>query len=290
MEINAGGQTIEDSKLKIFVIYYKPAFIFESDVFLPISNGARNFEYEKEILRDDTGINISEKNSHYGELTQHYWVWKNFMPCSNAEYIGFCHYRRFLDFNLSQIPQQPFHEIFIADFPNMFAKYTEENIIDCIGDADVLLSNKFVADMDMYQQYLMWHPEKDLKLALEVLNELYPEYDNAAKKVLSSKEMYICLNFVMKKELVNDFFEWMFNILTVLEKRSNWEEYTDYFNIRMPAYLAERFFNIWLEHNIQTKNLKVKNSTSILIDSDIEAYTAKLLAQINTAQNVGNAG
>ena len=47
------------------------------------------------MLMDNTGENISEKNSMYCELTAQYWAWKNL----NADYYGFFHYRRYLNFS-----------------------------------------------------------------------------------------------------------------------------------------------------------------------------------------------
>jgi len=37
--------------------------------------------------------NISDKNCYYSELTGLYWVWKN---CHDVDYVGTCHYRRYL--------------------------------------------------------------------------------------------------------------------------------------------------------------------------------------------------
>ncbi len=45
-------------------------------------------------LGDDTGENISEKNTRYSELTAHYWAWKNYELLDSPDYIGFVHYRR----------------------------------------------------------------------------------------------------------------------------------------------------------------------------------------------------
>ena len=42
-------------------------------------------------VKDNTGDNISEKNSSYCELTGLYWAWKNL----TADYIGLVHYRRY---------------------------------------------------------------------------------------------------------------------------------------------------------------------------------------------------
>ena len=43
--------------------------------YIPVGLGKSNFD--SEWLRDNTGDNISEKNSWYGENTFYYWLWKN---------------------------------------------------------------------------------------------------------------------------------------------------------------------------------------------------------------------
>ena len=43
--------------------------------YIPVGLGKGNFD--SEWLRDNTGDNISEKNSWYGENTFYYWLWKN---------------------------------------------------------------------------------------------------------------------------------------------------------------------------------------------------------------------
>lgn len=273
-----------DPQVKIFSVYYKPAPVFESNVFQPIYNGSVNFALPADALTDNTGDNISPKNPHWGELTQNYWVWKNYMPTSTAKYIGFCHYRRFLDFNMSKISSEPLFPIFINNFPKMFEMYTEENIMKAIEGYDIVIPNKFDCGASVYDQYLAWHPKKDLDLALDVLKELYPEYMPTAEEFLKSTSMYICFNYVMKKELVEEFFEWIFNILNTLEKRCSWNEYTEYFQIRMPAFLAERFFNIWLDYNVKKRGLKVLNSTNILISYDLQEYTQRCLEKMEKLQ------
>ena len=61
--------------------------------YLPVGLGKENFS--KEWFRDNTGINITEKNNYYGEYTFHYWLWKNYLDKVKNDWIGFCQYRKF---------------------------------------------------------------------------------------------------------------------------------------------------------------------------------------------------
>ena len=45
--------------------------------YLPV--GLKNVDFSNEWLRDNTGDNISKKNSYYGEYTWYYWYWKNLL-------------------------------------------------------------------------------------------------------------------------------------------------------------------------------------------------------------------
>lgn len=288
LEISSWGQSLKSKKVKIFVLYHKVEYIFQTEVFYPLFLGPNPITTGIFALKDDMGINISNKNNYYGELTGQYWVWKNFLPYTDSEYIGFCHYKRFLDFNLSNMSDNNFEEKIIVDFKQMFDTYSEENIVNCIGNCDVLLPNKQTLNSSVYEQYALQYNKSDLDLALEILEKLYPEYKNAITKVMSSKEMYNHLVFVMKKDILSEYVEWLFDILFNVEQKSDWNSSEETSNKKTAVYIAEILFNIWLEHNIQNNNLQVKNTTGVLVDFDVNAYTAKLLAQIQGFTNSNN--
>lgn len=248
-------------KVKIFVGYYKPNIIFKSDIFQPILTSSIDWN-EEGIIRDDSGINIAGKNKNYGELTGHYWVWKNFLEETDAEYVGFCHYQRFFDFNMHKIPNVPFMPILANDFKKVFEKYTESNILKCIEGYDIILTHKYKFNQEILVQYMQYHPGNDIGIALEAIKDACPEYYLNALKFIASKEMYPCLQFIMKKELMKEYMEWMFKFLTSLEEKSDWSNYDEYMTVRMPAYMAERFFNVWLEYNVTKRGLKVLESSS----------------------------
>lgn len=281
----------EKSKVKIFVGYKSPNTIFESNVYQPIITTDVEWSDYPNLIRDNTGINISAKNKNYAELAGHYWVWKNFLPSTESEYIGFCHYRRFLDFNLTPMENVPFKPIEKSDFKKKFKTYTEEVILNCIKDYDIILPHKIYLKAMLYSQYLKWHPEKDMNIALNIIRDNYPQYIETAKLVMSSSQMYSCINFIMKKELLEEYFEWIFNILFKLEAMTDWSTYNDYFSRRTPAYITERFINIWLEHIIKERNLKVLNTSSFQIigeepiDSGYNQYLEKYLEQVELINN-----
>ena len=59
------------------------------------------------MLHDDEGENISDKNPMYCELTAQYWAWKNL----DADYYGFCHYRRYFNFSDTVYEEDPWGNV-----------------------------------------------------------------------------------------------------------------------------------------------------------------------------------
>ena len=81
---------------KIFClsIYNKNNNFFQELTYTPVGLGKANFN--KDWISDKSGVNISNKNSYYGEYTFHYSIWKNYLESlKNQKWIGFCTYRRF---------------------------------------------------------------------------------------------------------------------------------------------------------------------------------------------------
>ena len=84
------------SNIKIFVTHTpnKNDYLVENPLLVDVIAGA---DYQTKPVpqgmeRDNNGENISAKNKSYCELSTQYWAWKNV----DADYYGFCHYRRFL--------------------------------------------------------------------------------------------------------------------------------------------------------------------------------------------------
>ena len=86
----------ESEDIPIFASIRSDIDRFDTKIIQPVHAGAARthlrFPYS---FRDDEGLNISDKNPMYCELTTQYWAWKNV----TAEYYGFCHYNRYFDFS-----------------------------------------------------------------------------------------------------------------------------------------------------------------------------------------------
>lgn len=86
--------------VKLLICYHKPATLFKDEIFTPIhvgrANARKRFQPEdknfqwmlKNMIGDDTGDNISDRNGSYNEMTSLYWAWKNYDKLGDPDYIG----------------------------------------------------------------------------------------------------------------------------------------------------------------------------------------------------------
>lgn len=79
--------------VKIYAMTHKQFAVPDDPMYVPLHVGHKNAKEDFGYIGDDTGDNISELNCYYAELSGAYWVWKNVV---DADYVGICHYRRFL--------------------------------------------------------------------------------------------------------------------------------------------------------------------------------------------------
>lgn len=262
----AWGTTEGAENCKIFVIYNKPNKIFESDIFLPIQTNCNNSKYDLNIVKDNQGDNISDKNEFYAELTAQYWVWKNYIQNHQSlKYIGFCQYRRFLDFFREPKTHTPFNKIDEKRFEQKFeTEYSYDAIYSIIKDYDLIIARKFefyetfsIFNTIIEQYEKVGHPIKELRDFVDIIKTKHHDYIKDIDDFLNGKSMYMGTVFIIKKELYLEYISWIFPMLFELEKKNNWSQYKNTYNVKIPAFLFERFFNVWLNHKNKTTKLKI---------------------------------
>lgn len=241
------------SNIKIYVSCHKECFVPKHSMIYPIQVGATNAAKRFDnMLHDDEGINISDKNKKYCELTGQYWAWKN----DDADYYGFFHYRRYLSFSDKEFKENPFRDAVmnyltedVIDKLNLSEKNLQREIpkYDIITTRPVILKELGKNVKSNYNQYVTtpYQYKEDMDLMLDIIKEKYPEYYDTAEFYLKkSKIGYYCNMFIMKKEIFMHYSEWLFTILGEHEKRRDYEDYNvDAY--RISGYLGERLFGIY---------------------------------------------
>ena len=154
-------------KIKIFAMTHKKFEEPKDPLYQPLHVG-RACSTDLGYPGDDTGDNISALNCYYSELTGFYWIWKNY---HEADYVGTCHYRRYLLNEREQI----FTE---AEYRGLLENY------DLITTKRVCLNNSY------HEGFSANHNRKALDMTGEVIKELYPEYYETFISLVYSNETY----------------------------------------------------------------------------------------------------
>ncbi|MBO7721304.1 MAG: DUF4422 domain-containing protein [Kiritimatiellae bacterium] len=238
------------SAVKIFCVYFDRRPVWRSDCVEPLQAGKARTGLDLAMLADDTGDNISAENVRYGEMTAWYWVWKNYLPAHpELSLVGFSHYRRFLDFagfcrggGTRRTTYRRFRRVFDA-------AYRESEILARIGDADLVMRKVSRSGFSTVRaQFVDAHPANtaDFDRFVSLVRERSPAAAGAVDAALSSGDLAMELQFVMKRELFVEFMEWTFSLCREFERRWRWSGPADGDQARAPAFLVERLFLVFL--------------------------------------------
>ena len=210
----------------------------EDAIYLPLQVGAvLSSNTDLNWVRDDQGENISDKNRTFCELTALYWAWKNL----NADIIGLCHYRRYLGASSSLA----FH-LFTEKKKQIL---NEAQIEMMLKGYDIILPKKRHYWIETRgSQYAHAHHIEDLQVTEQILQEKYSAYFPAWKNMLTSRSGHICNMFIMRRELLNEYCTWLFDILFETEKRLDISSYSEN-DRRVFGFLGERLLDVWIETN-----------------------------------------
>ena len=271
----------QNTTLKICVGYHKPSLLLKGDCFVPVWGGkAVANEISKDgqglspeerqwmethTIGDDTGDNISIKNRHYCEASILYWMWKNYDKLGNPDYIGFLQYRRHWLLNNSYLEDHKpdfynmvWNELFSDDYQykiNLTDDSIKSQLTDCDG---IFCANDTGRTIESYKEN---HHSQNIKYwhkTLDIINNDWPQYAQAAKEY-NCGTWHVWSNcFIMKKE---DFFEYCPFLFDVLAKIDNYasSEYDTMTaeEMRVPAYVSETILGIfWIYKRTQGRKYK----------------------------------
>ena len=207
----------------------------DTELYLPIHVGSEGKE-KLGYQCDNEGDNISCLNPYYCELTGLYWAWKN-LEC---DYLGLVHYRRYFTSK-----SQAYREEINMDSIILSKSEVEKMMLDY--DVVVPCKRKYYIET-LYSHYAHTHDGGHLDVTRQIISELNPDYIDTFDKVMKQRSGYMFNMFIMKKELANNYFEWLFPILDCMFDQINLSELTA-FEARLFGRVSELLFNVWLQKN-----------------------------------------
>ena len=173
-------------------------------MYLPLYVGAKgnlNIGYQ----RDDDGINISELNPYFSELSGLYWGWKNLCD----DYIGLAHYRRHFELHRN-----------LADVWR--GVLTDSDIKPYLGKIKIFIPTKRKYYIEtLYSHYAHTHFASELDMTRAIVAEKYPEYLRNFDKVMKRSWGYMFNMLIARRDCLNEYCEWLFDILFELKRQSD---------------------------------------------------------------------
>jgi len=182
------------------------------------------FKYEED--------NINIYNPYINEATGIYHIWKHF----KGKIAGLCHYRRFF---------------------YMDGILNEKQVKNMLKTYDMIITKEVVFNKGIYEQLRSEIENPDvLDKYYNILIQKEPQLEEWFKlKSFSPKEMFVC-----KKELIDKYCEWLFELIIPITNQFIKEDAYKVVNKRMIGHLVERLFAYWIwKNNLKTYKMDYKD-------------------------------
>ena len=222
----------------VAVAAHKPYRMPKDPMYMPLHVGAAlHPDICTDMVGDNTGDNISDRNNYYSELTGLYWLWKN----DHTAYKGLVHYRRHL------ATANIWKRLTARDRFDRVVGYKE--VASLLEKYDIIVAKRRNYYIEtVYSHYSHTFHAVQFDKCREVLSDLAPEYVPAWDNLMKARGAHIFNMFIMSAEKFNEYCAWMFPIVFELEQRLNPSQY-DSFHARYLGRVSERLLDPWLQTN-----------------------------------------
>lgn len=221
-------------KITLFTITHKKFTPPPDSLYVPLHVGKEN-ACDLGFIGDNTGEHISGRNPFYCELTGMYWIWKN---VQDVDYVGICHYRRYL----------------IHENGTLF---TQNQLEELLAKYDMLTTKLLTLPGSYYDGFSANHHLKDLETTGEVIKKRHPKFYATFERLLHGPNTYFGNIFITSKKEYDRYCEWLFDILFEVEKRTDFTGYNGY-QKRLFGFLSEFLQTVWIQyHNLHIKECMV---------------------------------
>ena len=230
--------------IKVIIATHKKYTMSNDNLYIPLHVGAEGKE-DLGYTKDNKGKNISKKNPYFCELTGLYWAWKNL----KADYIGLVHYRRYFTLFKKKLKteEEKFEKVLSTKEANRLLKET-----------DIILPKKrkyYIENLYNHYKHTMYI--EPLDETRKIIEEKYPEYLLEFDKLKKRTSAHMFNMFIMKKDILDGYCKWLFDILFELEKRVDQDKYES-FHKRFYGRVSELLLDVYINtNNLSYKEVKV---------------------------------
>lgn len=281
--------------LKLLTVYHKPCEVIRTNVYTPIlvGNAIRNREtkdgyfnenefknFEREVLKDDIGENVSDKNRSLNELTAIYWAWKNYDQLGNPAWFGLVHYRRFFIFDDSlPLPNElwlPGGSTYCFNKLSDISKYiSEEKCLSLLKRYDCLITKKyndrfFSPEKSTMRESYITHGKGELDPVLydlmeKIVLKKYPKYRKHIDFFRNSSEHYFCNMFIFPKDLFFEYCEFLFSVIFEIDDNNINASCAE--GLRAPGYIGEYLTSMFISQKIEEGRYRFKELNTLFINN-----------------------
>lgn len=231
---------------EVIVATHKPYQMPTDPLYQPLLVGSNFFlkKQKDDILPqnlsfDNTGKHISSKNLNYSELTGLYWLWQNQVKNdqNSDSFYGLAHYRRFLasPTKKSILSKSELKTLVTGHKKNI--KY------------DIILPKKRHYYIEtLYNHYAHTLHVEPLDRTREIIKDKHPEYLTEFDRLKNRRSAHMFNIFILRKDLFNQYCEFLFNVLFSLEESFTKAEINQYdnFHARFFGRISELLLDIFL--------------------------------------------
>ena len=118
-----------------------------------------------------------------------------------------------------------------------------------LDNTDIILPKKRKYYIEnLYDHYKHTLHEEPLAETRKIIEEKYPQYIEEFDKLHKRTSAHMFNMFIMKKEILDAYCTWLFDILFELEKRCNPAQY-EAFHARYLGRISELLLDVWINQN-----------------------------------------
>lgn len=245
-------------QMRMLVAAHKAAEVPADDFYLPVHVGHALNPIDIGFQPDDVGLNISDLNRSYCELTALYWALHNL----RSDAVGLSHYRRF--FSGSQAG------------PASSAILSADEAGALLERCGLILPRPrhYVVET-IESHYRHGHHASDLTVTREVLERLSPWVVDSWDQVMRGRKLSLYNMFMMSADEFRTYGDWLFSVLELASKQIRNDDRSAY-QQRTYGYLGERLLNAYARAHFSRPQIAYR----AVVRTEGEASIAKGFAMI----------